>query len=211
MKIADHKKQLRKQLRYKRQSLSDEQRQSFSTQICHHLLNTFSSLFCTSPPQDKAFAAYFSSAEEVSLNALFNHCWINQLTITAPVVNIETSTMEFFPVNADTQLEAKVFGILEPVIDSRPAITPQELTAIFVPLLGFDTNGVRLGMGGGFYDRYLARYENGSSKRPWLIACAFEAQKIDSIQCEPWDITMDAVVTEKKVYWCHESLKSLML
>lgn len=75
------------------------------------------------------------------------------------------------------------------------------LDILFVPLLGFDTLGYRMGMGGGYYDTslaYLARRK--CWRRPRLIGLAFEAQKVERLPVDPWDIPLDAVITEKRCY-----------
>lgn len=75
------------------------------------------------------------------------------------------------------------------------------LERVFVPLLGFDRRGFRMGMGGGYYDASLA-YLLGRKRwhRPKLIGVAFEAQGVDSLPVDPWDVPLDAVLTENSYY-----------
>ena len=68
-----------------------------------------------------------------------------------------------------------------------------------LPLVGFDRKGNRLGMGGGFYDRTLARLS--PMKRPLLIGLAHHCQEVEQLPVQSWDIPLDAVVTDKSVYW----------
>ena len=76
--------------------------------------------------------------------------------------------------------------------DDRP-IDPDTLDVALVPLLGFDDHGQRLGMGGGFYDRYFSSAE----QRPWIVGIAYDIQRLEkSLPSEPWDVMLDAVVTE---------------
>lgn len=73
------------------------------------------------------------------------------------------------------------------------------LDILFMPLLGFDSDGYRMGMGGGYYDSslaYLAR--RGRWHRPRLVGLAFEAQGVDQLPIDPWDIPLDAVITERR-------------
>ncbi len=72
----------------------------------------------------------------------------------------------------------------------------QEATAIipdliFVPMLGFDAAFNRIGQGGGHYDRYLAAHP-----RACRIGIAWEAQRVDNTEPRPWDVQMDAILTE---------------
>lgn len=72
------------------------------------------------------------------------------------------------------------------------------LERIFVPLLGFDRRGFRMGMGGGYYDASLAyMLRRKRWYRPKLIGVAFAAQGVDDLPVDPWDIPLDAVLTEQ--------------
>lgn len=107
----------------------------------------------------------------------------------------------FVRLEPDTRLRRNRFGILEPVARQRQIVTPQGLDLILVPLVGFDAQCHRIGMGAGFYDRSLAflgarRYW----QRPRLIGLAHECQRVDAIEPQPWDRPMDAVVTERALY-----------
>ena len=69
-----------------------------------------------------------------------------------------------------------------------------------MPLVGFDEEGGRLGMGGGFYDRSFAFTRIRPRLRPTLIGLAHELQKVQKLPVEPWDIPLDAVVTDHRIY-----------
>ena len=72
---------------------------------------------------------------------------------------------------------------------------------VFMPLLGFDLRGFRIGMGGGFYDASLAFLGRRRSwRRPRLIGLAFEAQRVDRLPEDEWDIPLDGVLTERRYY-----------
>lgn len=76
-----------------------------------------------------------------------------------------------------------------------------DLDVLFLPLLGFDRSGYRMGMGGGYYDAslaFLARRRRWH--RPRLIGLAFDAQQVDRLPVDPWDIPLDAVITERAYY-----------
>lgn len=81
------------------------------------------------------------------------------------------------------------FGTLAPA-EFAPLVEPD---LIIMPLLGFDARGTRLGYGGGYYDRTLARLQ----KRPRLIGLAFASQELEAIPRESHDIPLDMVVTEQ--------------
>ena len=87
------------------------------------------------------------------------------------------------------------FGIMEPQRDKSNEIAPEDIDLIICPCTAFDNEGRRMGMGGGYYDRFLPKCVNAS-----IVAVAFECQKTDIVPCEEWDIKMDQVYTEVKTY-----------
>ena len=88
-------------------------------------------------------------------------------------------------------------GIWEPAERSAKRVLPRSISVMLVPLVAFDDTGTRLGRGGGYYDAYLAGL---GSARPLLIGYAHECQKADAIPRAPWDVPLDAVVTERGVH-----------
>jgi 5-formyltetrahydrofolate cyclo-ligase len=90
------------------------------------------------------------------------------------------------------------FGIVEPA--TGPYLTIRQLDAVFMPLVGFDEAGNRLGMGGGYYDRSLAFMRaRGAVTGPRLIGLALELQRVAELRTQWWDIPLHAVVTERGV------------
>tara|TARA_B110000908_G_scaffold113635_1_gene133335 strand:+ start:1081 stop:1407 length:327 start_codon:yes stop_codon:yes gene_type:complete len=90
-------------------------------------------------------------------------------------------------------------GILEPRNNGRQLIA-QQFDAVLVPLLGFDRQGHRLGMGGGFYDRAFAfKHQGGYRKRPLLIGIAHHFQEAESLTTQSWDVPLDAIITDREL------------
>ena len=107
--------------------------------------------------------------------------------------------LRFSNVAASGQWQINRYGIREYV--SRRHVRAWQLHAIFMPLVAFDDAGSRLGMGAGYYDVSLAHLRNRKFwRKPLLIGVAFECQKVTRIPAEPWDVSLDAVITEKKIY-----------
>jgi len=93
------------------------------------------------------------------------------------------------------------FGIPEPVRRRRHIQPAHALDLVLAPLVGFDADGCRLGMGGGFYDRTLAFLRQRRHwRRPLLVGLAHECQRLEHIEPSDWDVPLDAVVTESRVY-----------
>ena len=64
-----------------------------------------------------------------------------------------------------------------------------------MPVLGFDQWGTRLGMGAGYYDRTLA-----TSRSALLVGVAYEFQRLDYIEAQPWDVPLSLIITENTIY-----------
>lgn len=99
------------------------------------------------------------------------------------------------PYDEGDALEPGCYGIPEPV---RGGSFPVEkLDMILLPLVGFDGEGRRLGMGAGYYDQTLAFVNKDSLQRPQLIGTGFAAQEVDRLPEDPWDIRLDGILTEE--------------
>ncbi len=93
------------------------------------------------------------------------------------------------------------YGIPEPRLHTRHGTPAWALDIVFLPLVGFDRRGHRLGMGGGFYDRTLAFKHHRHAPRPLLIGLAHSLQELGTIVAQPWDVALDAIATERE-YIC---------
>ncbi len=87
------------------------------------------------------------------------------------------------------------FGIAEPDPDRALHVDAEELDLILCPCTAFDEDGRRMGMGGGYYDRYLPGCVNAV-----IAAAAFETQKAQSVPADAYDVRMDIIFTERSVY-----------
>ena len=111
-------------------------------------------------------------------------------TVALPVVVDKKGPLEFRAWRPGEKLVDGVWGI--PVPERRELITP---STVLAPLVGFDESCYRLGYGGGYFDRTLAAL----SPRAIAIGIGFEAQRIDTIHPQSFDIPMDFIVTETAV------------
>jgi len=69
-----------------------------------------------------------------------------------------------------------------------------------MPLLGFDNEGSRLGMGGGYYDRALSfKHSEEQPSKPLLIGLAYSFQQIEGLQSDTWDVPLDVIITEETI------------
>jgi 5-formyltetrahydrofolate cyclo-ligase len=91
-----------------------------------------------------------------------------------------------------TALVRGPFGVVEPPLSWEPLTDLTALDAIFIPGLAFSKTGGRLGFGGGWYDRLLARIPDKTIK----IGVCWNEMLIDSVPMDAWDIRMDGILTE---------------
>lgn len=93
------------------------------------------------------------------------------------------------------------FGIDEPDTPLHQTTRSYGLDLVLMPLVAFDIEGNRLGMGKGYYDRTLKfLHLRRHWRKPRLVGIAYELQKFEQLPKQAWDIPLDAIVTEKAVY-----------
>ena len=74
----------------------------------------------------------------------------------------------------------------------------RRLDVMLLPLVGFDSEGRRLGMGGGYYDATLAYLRSRRRwRKPLLVGVAYACQQLKEVPAEPWDVRLDMILTEK--------------
>lgn len=140
--------------------------------------------------------AYLSNTRDGELDTipLLRRLWSMSKTVAVPVVTPRQPHMNFYRLASDARLLPNRFGIGEPPIGS-PFVHPLRLSLLFLPLVAFDDRGNRLGMGLGFYDRFLGRIPK--ALRPRLIGLAHEMQRSPvQLEHKPWDVPLDGVITE---------------
>ena len=184
-----HLQSLRKSYQGIRKNLSIAYQQSVSTQISTRI--TLIEQFQVA----QHIAFYHSVNGEVNLQSLWEaalsqgkHCYF-------PVLNNDL-TLSFLSATAKTHFYKNHFGIAEPDREGAVARPPHALDLIFLPLVSFDEQGTRLGMGAGYYDRTLAH-----SRTALLIGVAYEFQKQWFIERQPWDVPLAATTTQRTTYW----------
>jgi 5-formyltetrahydrofolate cyclo-ligase len=147
-------------------------------------------------------AAYLAMPGEVNLAAAIEAALAAGCILYVPrVTNRRRATMAFVPLQRGTPLRANAYGIAEPAQAARERLPPLRLDVVLMPVVGFDRNGNRLGMGAGYYDRALGRLRERARpwRRPRLVGLAFACQEVEAIVPSRWDVPLDVVVTEREV------------
>ena len=151
--------------------------------------------------QESQLIAFYKPINgEVNCNELIEYAWQQNKTVLLPVLT--ANFMKFVSYEDHHVLVENHYGIKEPVATPENTYKASDLDLVFVPLVGFDTQKNRLGMGKGYYDKTFSfrREESSKSKKPFLVGLAYGFQKVDEIHTHPWDVSLDMVITEKAIY-----------
>ncbi len=189
MKSTDsQKKSLRQELRAAGRELSSQQRAAASAAIVARL-----QALIEQHPEWSGIASFIALPDEPDLAPL--HSAMPGRRWCLPRIDAD-SPMHFheFSATAGDQLVPGKFGLLQPDPQRHPIVPPDQISAILVPAAGLSPEGLRLGKGGGYYDRYLPQLARTVPK----IGVVFEAQIRDQIPSEAHDCKVDYVITESR-------------
>jgi len=144
-------------------------------------------------------AGYWAMAGEVPLHVLQMRLKADQVWCL-PCIQPDNS-LRFAPWRPGDELLNNRFGIPEPALAAESQLPPEAMTVILMPLLGFSRGGERLGMGGGYYDRSLG-FRQRQPSPPFLVGVGYAFQELATMHSDPWDVRLDAVVTEGEFLLC---------
>ncbi|GHB56295.1 5-formyltetrahydrofolate cyclo-ligase [Psychrosphaera saromensis] len=188
--------EIRQIIRQKRNALSLEQQSNAAKLISDKIIELVT-------PKD-VVALYLANDGEISPNQTIRHLQHNEVTTLLPVMHsFHKGYLNFQSYlctkNTDNTIMVKNnFAILEPKLNALQTYPLSQIHYIFMPLVAFDANGNRLGMGGGFYDRTLSKLAELES-RPKLIGLAHDCQQVDELPKQAWDIPLDLIITPNKI------------
>ena len=143
-------------------------------------------------------AAYQAYGHEADVSHLIERAWRRGCEVYLPVITqARAARMRFVRFTPETRLHINAFGIPEPDPQHARCIPARHLDVVFMPLVGFDDHGWRLGSGAGFYDRCLHHLRGRRQwRRPKLVGVAYAQQHVERLIPNEWDVPMDAVITE---------------
>jgi len=141
---------------------------------------------------------YFAVNGEIGLQAVIDHALAAGKTVYLP--NLDRHSLRFSPYFHGQKMRINKFRLPEPDVEDAAMLAPRQLDLVLAPLVVFDENCNRIGMGGGYYDRSFEFRKNPESTRPRLIGVAHDFQKVEQIIPEEWDVRLDSIVTDKAIY-----------
>ena len=178
--------QLRQQIRKTRANLTALQQQQAEDSI------TQQALALIEERNAQHIALYISFDGEISTEKLIKILWMQGKQVYLPVLHpFNPNHLLFLRYLPETPMLKNKFGILEPKLNVQNVLPLKELDILFTPLVAFDKQGNRLGMGGGFYDRTLQNWRN-SSFIP--VGLAHQCQQVEQLPTEVWDVPLHQIL-----------------
>ena len=187
--IVCQKKKLRKILTQKRSLIKKNSKKEFSLQVFNKLIESINF------DEIKYVASFISIRSEISTNQLNEKIIELKKTLSFPVIQKNSQELIFKKFLSNENFKLGKYDIPEPISENKE-ILPQ---LFFVPCLGFDLNGYRVGYGGGFYDKTFAKFKRLNLKF-YTVGFSFDDQKQKEIPRENFDYKLDFVLTEKQLY-----------
>lgn len=143
----------------------------------------------------KNILAYYAYANELCVEPICETAILQGKNVFYPVTDGYGGMVAAREIYGDGHEEKDRYGIIEPSLPYSKICVPERLDLILVPGVAFDVQGHRLGWGGGYYDRFLPL-----CKKAIFVGIAFEEQMLEEVPIDPWDMLMDIVVTDQRIY-----------
>ncbi len=191
----DLSSKLRQSLRAQRRALSLHEQRQHSEALCQRLIRT------RHYRNSRHIACYLANDGEIDPMPLIEHAWLMNKTVYLPVLSPLQNKLYFAPYYENSSMRLNRFNIPEPDCAPSQWKTARQLDLLLLPLVAFDAQGNRMGMGGGFYDRSLAYLRHRQYwHKPYLLGLAHELQKVEKLEVQSWDIPLNGIVTERQCY-----------
>ena len=188
-----------------RADIPHEERKLRSQELCKNLKKLLSEIRKESGKDKLIVASYSHMTSEVNLNYLAKQADEKHYAFAMPCIDFKFR-MHFYLCPHKALIDRKLRFLLTPAeefhidtadfqeeLQSQGAheIDPEEIDVMFVPMLGFDKSGTRLGYGGGCYDRYIPKLR----KDAIIIGVAYKEQEFDELPCDEHDVKIEKVIT----------------
>ena len=186
---------LRQQMRSQRRALSAREHRLASDMALDKILRHPVFL------RARHIALFLPNDGDIDISELMPTAWAMHKHCYLPVLASPGQRLVFAAMEKDSRLELNRYGIPEPVTSRRQYRQPQQLDLVLTPLVAFDAQGNRIGMGGGYYDRsfaFLRRRQHWC--KPRMLGVAHDFQRVNKLPRQPWDVPLHGVFTHQGVY-----------
>jgi len=173
----------RRRLRERRRAIDPDEARRLGMRIRDHLRSL------EAWHRAGSIAAYLANDGEVPTEPIVQAALAADKRVYLPIVS--GRDLSFGPWAEGDALRPNRYGIPEPAGEAGPG---DAIDLLLVPLVGFTESGFRLGMGGGFYDRYLSR--QGAALAIGLAYCCQREDDLETLR-QPWDRPVNGIVTEE--------------
>lgn len=183
---------IRQHLRHLRRHLTPEQQEKAAESLAERAIN-FAPV-----AQAQHIALFLSVDGEINTRPLIARLWQHKKQVYLPVLHpFAPGHLLFLRYTPETLLTPNKLRIPEPALDITQMATLDQLDVMLVPLVAFDSEGQRLGMGGGFYDRTL---QNWQRHDVLPIGVAHDCQHVDAVPSADWDVPLPAIITPARLW-----------
>lgn len=191
--IQASKKRIRREMRLRRLNLGPYAQRRAARALYRRLVT--SPLFRFS----RTIAFTIARDGEIDTRLLVEEAWRRGKRCFLPVMSRFGQTrLTFRQWSQNSRLRNRRYNIPEPAL-GKPC-PPATLGLVLFPLVAFDVNANRLGMGKGYYDHTFAFKRRSTRNRPALVGLAHECQKTDSLPVTSWDVPLEGIVTDQQWY-----------
>ncbi|PKG39462.1 5-formyltetrahydrofolate cyclo-ligase [Psychromonas sp. Urea-02u-13] len=185
---------IRKEIRSARRALSNEQQSTDAEKLLTHLIQLNKVQYAEKIAISLAFDG------EIQTLPFIEWCWENNKQVYLPVIHpFNKGHLLFLHYTATTTMFINQYGIAEPKLNVQLICPVKELDLIFTPLVAFDKQGNRIGMGGGYYDRTFAPWFSQQTG-PYPIGLAHDCQQVIALPTESWDVPLPQIITPSMSY-----------
>ena len=135
-----------------------------------------------------------SSPPEVDTFQIIRKAWDEGKQIVIPKCLPKERKMDFRKLERFDQLESVYSGLLEPIESKTNLVEPSDIDLLIVPGIAFDSEGFRMGFGGGYYDRFLQSFKGNT------VSLAFREQIVSNLPKEDHDIPVEKIITDEEIF-----------
>ena len=184
------KDKIRKSLLEQGLTLSSQSIDQLNTQVQKNIIESLDL------SKMKNVLLYFPYKQEIKINLLHQELARYSNNIYMPKIFPE-KVMKFNLYHGEHSLSKNKYGITE--VNNEEYLEPHLFDAMFIPFVGVDVNGFRIGYGGGYFDRALSNFIGSNQKKPLIIGPGYDYQILSKNLSEPHDLRYHKVITESRI------------